>query len=133
MEAKLQLSMIGTHSLRSLPDLFSDMFKMQNCDESFKSRRNITFEYHDGEKVSVLVSNNEKKVRVQANSFHQMWMVVRELSFRLEEFYRGSDIFEIVTFDSQLPLPELFSVMDEHFAIRKEKAELRKKLEQRTI
>ena len=36
LESKIQFSMAGTNKLGSLPEVFSDMFDSQRCDESFK-------------------------------------------------------------------------------------------------
>ena len=56
--------MVGDQTLKSLPDLFSDMFDLQKCDESFKQRRNLSIQFHNDEIASVLVSKDEKKIRI---------------------------------------------------------------------
>ena len=133
LESKLMLSWAHNSSIGSLPNVFSEMFEAQRCDETFKERRNISFQYHDGAAASILVSKDEKKIRVQACSFDQHWLVLKELTEKLEETFRGYDIFDIVTFDEQIPLKELFEIIDQHNAIRKESTHLRKMLESRTV
>ena len=85
LNSKIQFSMAGSNTLGSLPEVFSDMFHAQNCNESYKQRRNISFEYHDGSTGSILVSKDEKKIRLQTNEFYQHWLIVKELADRLEE------------------------------------------------
>ena len=58
---------------------------------------------------------------------------MNELTEKLEETFRGYEIFDIVELDGQIPLVELFEIIDQHFSIRKESAKLRKMMETRTI
>ena len=58
---------------------------------------------------------------------------MNELSEKLEETFRGYEIFDIVEVDGPIPLVELFEIIDQHFSIRKESAKLRKMMETRTI
>jgi hypothetical protein len=112
LESKLMLSWIHSNSIGSLPNVFNEMFEAQKCDESFKERRNISFQYHDGNRASILVSKDEKKIRVQASSFDQHWIVLRELCEKLEETFRGYEIYDILSFDGPVPLGELFEMID---------------------
>ena len=98
-ESKIHFVMQGLNMLSSLPDTFKDMFDMQQCDESFKQRRNITFQYHDGETSSILVSKDEKKIRIQANSLCQQWLVINELTSILEQTSGGQEIYDIISYD----------------------------------
>lgn len=72
-------------TLGALPDVFAAMFEAQNAADGLKQRRNISFQYHDGNVGSILVSKDEQKIRVQTNSFSQQWLILRELTQRLEE------------------------------------------------
>jgi Bardet-Biedl syndrome 9 protein len=58
---------------------------------------------------------------------------MRELTEKLEETFRGYEIHDIIEFDGQIPLTDLFEIIDEHFAIRKESNQLLKMMETRTI
>lgn len=58
---------------------------------------------------------------------------MNELSEKLEETFRGYEIFDIVEVDGPIPLVELFEIIDQHFSIRKESTKLRKMMETRTI
>jgi len=67
---QITLVMQGINTLGSLPDVFQTLLNYQKCDESFKQRRNMTFEFHDGQTCSILVSKDEKKIRIQTNELH---------------------------------------------------------------
>ena len=43
MDSKMMFSWINNESIGSLPNVFSEMFEAQRCDDSFKERRNISF------------------------------------------------------------------------------------------
>jgi len=120
MDNKIQFSMVGMYALGPLPEVFAEMFDAQRCDESFKQRRNISFQYHDGAVASVLVSKDEKKIRLQTSDLHHQWLLVKEFIDRLEENYRNTEIYDVITFDQQIPLNDLFATIDEHFEIRNE-------------
>ena len=116
--------------ISSLPELFSDIFGPN--DDSFKERRNLTFVYHDEAKVSILLSKDETKIKLQASSFDKQWLLLKELFSRLETHF-GREIDEIVAMDSPLPLNEMFELIEGHQALRKAEIKLRKSLEQRTL
>ena len=79
------------------------------------------------------MSKDEKKIRLQTNEFYQHWLIVKELADRLEEGSSSSEIYDLLSFDSQIPLSDLFEIIDEHFAVRHESNKLRKILETRTV
>ena len=84
--------------------------------------------------ASVLVSKDEKKIRLQTSHFHHQWLLVREFLDRLEEHYRGQQICDVISFaEDSIPLNDLFATIDEHFEIRAEEKRLRKLLESRTV
>lgn len=58
---------------------------------------------------------------------------MRELTEKLEETFRGYEIHDIIEFDGPIPLTELFEIIDQHFAIRKDSTKLRKMMESRTV
>jgi len=50
-------------TLGALPDVFAAMFVAQNAEHSLNQRRNISFQYHDGNVGSILVSKDEQKIQ----------------------------------------------------------------------
>lgn len=93
----------------------------------------MSFEYHDGSIVSILVSKDNSKIRIQTNHLHRQWLLVREFVEKLEEMFSNRPIYDIVTFDQDMPLKDLFDDVDLHFQLRKEQSKLCKLLEQRTV
>lgn len=63
--------MANDGTLGALPEVFVAMFVAQDAPDNLKQRRNISFQYHDGNVGSILVSKDEQKIRVQTNSFYQ--------------------------------------------------------------
>mmetsp|Transcript_15350 Transcript_15350/g.25946 ORF Transcript_15350/g.25946 Transcript_15350/m.25946 type:complete len:291 (+) Transcript_15350:1829-2701(+) len=125
--------MASVLTMKPMPLVFEDMFTLQKCDESFKQLKTITFAYHDESTATIIISNNEKKVRIQTDRFHQQWLVIRELVSRLHENYRGKEIYDIVNYDHVIPLNELFEVIEDHFRIRSLEQQLKKQIESRTV
>lgn len=99
MESKLLFQLTDGKILGGLPDFFSEMVEAQKCDESFKKDRNMTFEYHDGTIVSILVSKDNTKIRIQTNHLHCQWLLLREFVEKLEEMFSNRPIYDIITFD----------------------------------
>lgn len=93
----------------------------------------MSFEFHNGAVVSILISKDETKIRIVSNSLHEMYPIVRELILSLEAEHAPRDIEDIIEFSSQLPYNDFFEVLDHHFQLRTEFGSLRKLLEKRTI
>jgi Bardet-Biedl syndrome 9 protein len=80
--------------------------------------------------VSLIVSKDELKVRIQAPEFASLWFLTQAFTRRLAELY-GSEQVEI-TYPDAIPLNELFSVVDEHVGCRGEILRLKKTLDDRS-
>jgi hypothetical protein len=65
--------------LSSLPDAFSKLLSYKNVDESLKQRRNMSFKYHNGAIVSILISKDEMKIRIVSNALYEQWPIIKEL------------------------------------------------------
>lgn len=125
--------MVDGKIIGGLPDFFSEMIESQQCDESFKKDRNMSFVYHDGSIVSILVSKDNSKIRIQSNHLHQQWLLVREFVEKLQDMFGNRPIHQIVSFDQEMPFKDLFDDIELHFQLRKEQRKLLKLLEQRTV
>jgi len=95
-----------------LSDFFLEMINAQQCDDSYKKDRNMSFEYHDGSIVSILVSKDSMKIRLQAGSLALQWLLVKEFIEKLEDMFDSKQIHEIVCFDQDIPLRDLFESID---------------------
>lgn len=103
-ESILQFTMAGTLTMKPIPLIFEDLYESQRCDDSFKNLRTISFRLHNENRAGIVVANSEKKLRVQANDFASLWLVVRDLVNRFHENYRGKEIYDIINFEQPIPL-----------------------------
>jgi hypothetical protein len=71
-----------------------------------------------------LVSKDESKVRIQTDELSQQWLVLKELLQGLDT--SAAELYNHVCFNDDIPLQELFALIDEHFSIRQQSADLRK-------
>jgi Bardet-Biedl syndrome 9 protein len=105
--------------------LFEDMLTQQatfNPEQSSASSHILTFMYHNGIDVTILVSKNAGRIRLQSGVFEALWPVFQELSERLKLYFRsmpetGEEPFTI-SFSEAIPFPEVFEVVDQHLACR---------------
>lgn len=93
----------------------------------------MSFEFHNGAIVSILISKDETKIRIVSNQLFEQWPIIKELVASLEAEHAPKDIEEILSFNSQLPFNEFNEALDQHFNLHKSTSEIRKQLEKRTI
>ena len=98
-----------------------------------KQRRNISLAYHNGVVVSVILSKDEKKVRIQSNDISHLWLIFKEFMAGLKVNFRSHDMHDVIDMEQDLPLKELFTILDNHFNLRDQQNKLIKMLEKRTI
>ena len=80
--------------------------------ELLKNRRQLTFRCHNGELVSLLLSKDELKIRIQANRISLLWPYLMETNKRVQLPSTGQ--FK-TSFKEKLPLRELDQSIDTHF------------------
>uniref|UniRef100_K1QAR1 Protein PTHB1 n=1 Tax=Magallana gigas TaxID=29159 RepID=K1QAR1_MAGGI len=80
----------------------------------------LGFQYYgNGPIVTVLASKTSQRYRLQCDRFEAMWLMVKELSGRLNShFNRGKNDSFALYFAGQLPLQEYFDLIDAHFEHR---------------
>jgi Bardet-Biedl syndrome 9 protein len=116
----------------SVTSLFEDVIESLNARGSLgANKKQLTFNYHNKVPVSIIISKDDQKIRLQSPDFASLWFILKVMTARLNELYGGSDGFEI-TYPDAIPLPQLFQYIDEHHHYRQEIAKLRKSLEDRT-
>lgn len=108
-----------------LQDLFPDLALRGEVSPNVMS-----VQYCNGADVTILVSRNAGRYRVQSNSFEGMWLLTSELVRRLREYHGRIDKTEPLRFDipEPLPLDEYFNVIDTHALMRTEQAQAQTKL-----
>lgn len=122
-----------------LQTLFASMLNQPHVPVTFgQGVTNIlSVQYVSGTDATVLVSKSACRFCVQASEFASLWVLTQELIRGLREYFEVNDTetdegpFSIAYQDS-LPLQDYFSLMDDHFALRKHLEELRSDLADRT-
>lgn len=89
----------------------------------------MSFKYHNGVIITILISKNAGKFRIQSSSFDALGYIIQELVKRINILY--SDDVKIDLQDS-IPLHELFISIDDHFELREKIFKGKKKLEDRS-
>mmetsp|Transcript_25283 Transcript_25283/g.64255 ORF Transcript_25283/g.64255 Transcript_25283/m.64255 type:complete len:826 (-) Transcript_25283:98-2575(-) len=109
-------------------ELFGDLLALAPGAEAGKAGASVlSLQLASGHDVTVLLSKNAGRYRIQSGSFEPMWQVAHELQQRLRKALPGVN----VSFNEPLPLQEYFELIDVHFAARQELAETQAALEQR--
>jgi len=101
----------------SLPALFDDVLNAPSggADMASKAAPNVlSFQYLSGPDVTILLSKNAGRYRLQSGSFEALWLLASELRRRLISALPGVE----VSFNEPLPLQEYFDLIDTHFAHR---------------
>ncbi len=96
----------------------------------YQNRRQLTFRCHNSELVSLLLSKDELKIRIQANRLSLIWPFLMETNRRVQLPSTGS---YKTSFKEKLPLRELDQTIDNHFQCRQSLKQLRKVLEDQTL
>ncbi|CEG45305.1 bardet-biedl syndrome parathyroid hormone-responsive b1 [Plasmopara halstedii] len=125
-----------------LVKLFDEMLHQPNCTPEWTSQLLIgnsgtnvlSFQYYNGIDVTILVSKNAGRYRIQSNELEALWMISSELVARLERYFdtrnvRMKESVETlipleIYYQEPLPLADFFGIIDVHFNLRKEKLEL---------
>lgn len=92
----------------------------------------MTFVYHNQIPVSLLISKDEVKIRVQSQDFAALWFITKELCRRLHDLFGSGESGLEISYPDQIPLKELFERIDEHYNLRCEVDKLKKVLEDRS-
>ncbi|KAF0747998.1 hypothetical protein AaE_007517, partial [Aphanomyces astaci] len=138
-----------------LTELFDDMLTQPGATPDWAkqvtgSAANVlSFQYYNGIDVTILVSKNAGRYRIQSTELDALWMVSNELVDRLQLLHvqqtQGNDDDDPsalppplhIQYQEPLPLADFFAAIDEHFAVhhhstyRKETAELHAELNDR--
>jgi Bardet-Biedl syndrome 9 protein len=112
-----------------LADLFDDFAAMAAAaGEPLKAAATVlSLRYTCGFDVSILLSKNAGRYRLQCGAFEPLCLVAHELCARL----RRAMPAVVVGFSEPLPLHELFELVDAHLASRAAVAALNRELEER--
>lgn len=135
-------------------NLFEDMFQQPFCTPEWAkqvmggtSTNVLSFQYYNGVDVTVLVSKNAGRYRIQSSELEALWLVASELVERIKLYFHRQEQVEAdskhvsddyepgnsveVYYQEPLPLADFFGAIDAHFTLRKEKMELNAELNDR--
>lgn len=93
----------------------------------------ISFQYSNGVDVTIIVSKNAGRFRLQSSRFEAIWLILEELVQRLYAYFDAEDVAQgqepfKVSFQEALPLQDFFAVVDKHHAVRLQHVALNKRL-----
>ncbi|OQR94210.1 hypothetical protein THRCLA_08223 [Thraustotheca clavata] len=123
-----------------LADLFQDMLTQPGSTPDWAkqvtgSTANVlSFQYYNGIDVTILVSKNAGRYRIQSSELDALWMVSNELVERLQLLYEASGEDQTpleIQYQDPLPLADFFGAIDEHFQLRKSVNDLKAEINDR--
>jgi Bardet-Biedl syndrome 9 protein len=109
------------------PPLLASLFADARDPQDGGAANVVSFAYGDGSDVTVIVSKNAGRYRLQSSTFGAMWLVLDELCHRLRRYYdaeearAGADAEAepfAISFAEALPLQDFFAAVDAHHAAR---------------
>eukprot|EP00357_Protocruzia_adherens_P011183 CAMPEP_0115013974 /NCGR_PEP_ID=MMETSP0216-20121206/25762_1 /TAXON_ID=223996 /ORGANISM="Protocruzia adherens, Strain Boccale" /LENGTH=822 /DNA_ID=CAMNT_0002383545 /DNA_START=48 /DNA_END=2516 /DNA_ORIENTATION=+ len=99
--------------------LFEDVLNSQPDAKALVSNPNaIGFMYPNGVDVTILISKNAYKYRIQSSQFEGLWMITKELTKRLKRAHADDEEKLQFVYTDPIPLQDMFELMDEHFKQR---------------
>ncbi|TNV72525.1 hypothetical protein FGO68_gene9026 [Halteria grandinella] len=130
-EGDVKLNLVLNKAIPSLPSLFEDAIEsLQARDIANQNKKQLTFTYHNQTPVTLIISKDDTKLRLQSPDFASLWYLCQSLVSRLFDLFGKSELQ--ITYPDAIPLNELFTVIDEHAAYRGEILRLKKVLDDRS-
>lgn len=124
-----KITIVTDKDAAEINGFFEDVIAQLGVREICTTPNVMSFMYHNGVIVTVLISKNAGKFRIQSSSFDALGYIVQELVKRINIVY--SDDVKIDLQDS-IPLHELFISIDDHFELREKIFKGKQKLEDRS-
>lgn len=97
-EVDFKVNFILNKAAPSVLSLFEEVIESLQAREVSSNKKQMTFVYHNQVPVSVLISKDDVKIRIQSPVFEGLWFIVKELLKRLLEIYGDGGIFIIVSY-----------------------------------
>lgn len=104
-------------------EIFQDLERAQDAHTSSTissptSANVMSFQYYNGKDVTILVSKNAGRYRIQSDYLESLWLVSNELVLRLTEHFETTQRLTIgFSYQEPLPLADFFSAIDHHFEV----------------
>ncbi|XP_069814544.1 protein PTHB1 isoform X1 [Dendropsophus ebraccatus] len=114
----------------NLVNLFPDFVERGDDDQVSV----LGFQLLAGQKVALLASKTSQRYRIQSEKFEDLWLIVKELIVRFEEYFLKQGIKDFTcSFSGPIPLQEYFELIDQHFELRMNTERYEKLLSERAI
>ncbi|XP_071592177.1 protein PTHB1 [Heliangelus exortis] len=94
----------------------------------------LGFQFLTGSKTTLLASKTSQRYRIQSDQFEDLWLIVKELTLRLEEHFKKQNCKDFTcNFSGSIPLQEYFELIDQHFELRLNAEKFRELLSERAV
>jgi len=102
------MNLILNQPCPSLSSIFEDVIDNQGARQFCQNKKQIGFLTHTQEGITMLISKDDLKIRIQSNSFTCFWTPLNALIERLKSYFEHSDNNLEITLSDTIPLNELF-------------------------
>ncbi|XP_048695007.1 protein PTHB1 isoform X7 [Caretta caretta] len=105
------------------------------ADQSDEDQVNVLgFQFLTGSRITLLASKTSQRYRIQSEQLEDLWLITKELAFRLEEHFKKQNSKDFTcTFSGSVPLQEYFELIDRHFELRLNAEKFEELLSERAI
>ncbi|XP_074801462.1 protein PTHB1 isoform X5 [Natator depressus] len=105
------------------------------ADQSDEDQVNVLgFQFLTGSRITLLASKTSQRYRLQSEQLEDLWLITKELTFRLEEHFKKQNSKDFTcTFSGSVPLQEYFELIDRHFELRLNAEKFEELLSERAI
>ncbi|XP_056338909.1 protein PTHB1 isoform X2 [Oenanthe melanoleuca] len=94
----------------------------------------LGFQFLSGSKATLLASKTSQRYRIQSDQLEDLWLVTKELIYRLEEHFKKQNCKDFAcTFSGSIPLQEYFELIDRHFELRLNAEKYQELLSERAV
>ncbi|KAL2307706.1 hypothetical protein Nmel_000681, partial [Mimus melanotis] len=94
----------------------------------------LGFQFLTGSKATLLASKTSQRYRIQSDQLEDLWLVTKELIYRLEEHFKKQNCKDFAcTFSGSIPLQEYFELIDRHFELRLNAEKYQELLSERAV
>lgn len=95
-EEGFKLNLVLNRATPSVLSLFEDAVESLNARQFCQNKKQLTFTYHNQTPVSLLISKDDLKIRLQSATLSSLWFVTHSLVSRLLELYTGKQISNLL-------------------------------------
>lgn len=83
----VKINLILNKKAPSAVSLFEDVIESLQARELCTNKKQVSFIYHNQMPVSLLISKDDIKIRLQSPEFNAIWYIMQEMIRRLQDIY----------------------------------------------